>query len=229
MPERTCVVDDCDSPTVGRSWCRKHYGRWHRHGDPLRERPQRMCEVPGCAGRNFGHGLCEMHYTRRRNHGTVDPRPDSRRKHQQVGEDRRVCIVCNESLPEDSFHRDKTRWDGFARQCKSCRKAAKADYRADPEVLRARAQWRRAKKLAPDAERFFDVEIFERDSWICGVCNEGIEASLRFPHPMSASLDHVIPLTRGGNHTRANCQASHLLCNQRKGARLVGRDSQVAG
>jgi hypothetical protein len=29
-----CSVDACDRPTVGRGWCRRHYHRWMRHGDP---------------------------------------------------------------------------------------------------------------------------------------------------------------------------------------------------
>ena len=32
---KTCTIDGCEKPTVGRGWCRKHYNRWHRHGDPL--------------------------------------------------------------------------------------------------------------------------------------------------------------------------------------------------
>lgn len=36
---------------------------------------------------------------------------------------------------------------------------------------------------------------------------------------MSASLDHVVPLSLGGAHTPENTQASHLICNGRKGNR----------
>lgn len=30
---------------------------------------------------------------------------------------------------------------------------------------------------------------------------------------MSASLDHVVPMSKGGGHTYANTQCSHLKCN----------------
>lgn len=33
MAQSTCEFDD--QPVVGRGWCRKHYTRWTRHGDPL--------------------------------------------------------------------------------------------------------------------------------------------------------------------------------------------------
>jgi 5-methylcytosine-specific restriction endonuclease McrA len=37
---------------------------------------------------------------------------------------------------------------------------------------------------------------------------------------MSASVDHIIPLVLGGEHSMANVQAAHLVCNLRKGDRL---------
>lgn len=31
-----CIVDDCDREATGaRGWCKRHYCRWRRHGDPL--------------------------------------------------------------------------------------------------------------------------------------------------------------------------------------------------
>lgn len=38
MPKRTCSIESCESPVVGRGWCRKHYLRWYKTGDPLKVR-----------------------------------------------------------------------------------------------------------------------------------------------------------------------------------------------
>ena len=35
----TCSIDGCVDNAWARGWCTKHYRRWHRHGDPLREAP----------------------------------------------------------------------------------------------------------------------------------------------------------------------------------------------
>lgn len=59
-------------------------------------------------------------------------------------------------------------------------------------------------------------DVYRRDQWVCGLCGEVIDEGLNYPHPMSASLDHIVPLSRGGVHQLHNVQASHLRCNLRK-------------
>lgn len=61
-------------------------------------------------------------------------------------------------------------------------------------------------------------EIYERDGWMCGLCHQPVDPALTFPDPMSASLDHIVPMARGGPHLRHNVQCSHFICNSRKGA-----------
>ena len=36
---RTCAVDSCGRPHLARGWCRAHYLRWQRHGDPRADVP----------------------------------------------------------------------------------------------------------------------------------------------------------------------------------------------
>lgn len=79
---------------------------------------------------------------------------------------------------------------------------------------------RRARMANCERESFPDSEIFERDGFVCGICNEPVDMELRFPDVMSASLDHIIPLSRGGGHVRSNVRLAHLGCNARKCARL---------
>lgn len=60
------------------------------------------------------------------------------------------------------------------------------------------------------------AEIFNRDRWTCQLCLKPVDGQLRSPHPMAASLDHVIPLARGGTHEPSNCQLAHHICNSVK-------------
>jgi len=41
-----------------------------------------------------------------------------------------------------------------------------------------------------------------------------------FPEPMSATVDHIVPVSLGGAHTEDNMQAAHFFCNTAKGARI---------
>jgi len=40
--------------------------------------------------------------------------------------------------------------------------------------------------------------------------------NLSHPHPLSASIDHIIPLSRGGTHVEGNVNGVHLRCNIQK-------------
>lgn len=58
--------------------------------------------------------------------------------------------------------------------------------------------------------------IAERDKWVCGLCRKRVDPRLQWPHPMSWSLDHIIPIACGGEHSYANTQLAHLRCNVSK-------------
>ena len=50
---------------------------------------------------------------------------------------------------------------------------------------------------------------------------EEVDMSLKFPHPMSASVDHIIPLSLpGATDTKANVRLAHLGENVARGNRV---------
>lgn len=66
-------------------------------------------------------------------------------------------------------------------------------------------------------QRYSRDDIFERDGWICYLCKLPVDKTLRFPHPGSASLDHVLTLSRGGDNAPRNVRLAHMSCNWYKG------------
>lgn len=103
----------------------------------------------------------------------------------------------------------------------------------NPEVrranLRRKTQLRRARITDPDAEPIDRDAIGDRDAWRCGLCCKRVDPNLPYPHPKSASLDHIVPLSRAGRHVRENVQIAHLACNVAKGNRGGGEQLLLVG
>ena len=57
----------------------------------------------------------------------------------------------------------------------------------------------------PDKRR----SLFERDKWTCQYCGEIVSSD-------NATLDHYIPQSKGGNHSKENLRTCCLVCNSIK-------------
>ena len=86
-----------------------------------------------------------------------------------------------------------------------------------PEKKRARDQRRRAVVFGHTADLISRDRVGDRDGWVCGICRRDVDISLPWPDPKSPSLDHIVPLARGGRHTYSNVRISHLTCNVKRG------------
>lgn len=54
--------------------------------------------------------------------------------------------------------------------------------------------------------------VYNQHNGICGICSQPV----RFE---DFSIDHIVPLARGGTHVFGNLQPAHLWCNSKKGDR----------
>jgi hypothetical protein len=52
-------------------------------------------------------------------------------------------------------------------------------------------------------------KIFERDNWTCQYCGDKVTKD-------NASIDHYVPQSKGGNHSKANLRTSCFVCNSIK-------------
>lgn len=67
--------------------------------------------------------------------------------------------------------------------------------------------------------------ILRKTATVCALCGMPLDKSLKYPNPMSVSIDHVIPVALGGRSTIDNLQATHLICNKVKGKKLLSKPS----
>ena len=56
---------------------------------------------------------------------------------------------------------------------------------------------------------------------VCGICGNPVDFSLKFPHPLSPCIDHIIPIAKGGHPSDIdNLQLAHFCCNRQKSDKL---------
>jgi 5-methylcytosine-specific restriction endonuclease McrA len=89
-------------------------------------------------------------------------------------------------------------------------------YALNPERGREHARNSTAAHDARKRDQFIEhVEasvVLARGGGICGICGTPVDLD-------DFHVDHVIPLAKGGEHSYANTQPAHPICNIRKGDR----------
>jgi hypothetical protein len=153
-PGTVCEIDGCDKPVESRGWCRAHYKKWFKYGDPTVVRNKRVVISDGCKN----------------------------------------CTTCDRVLPLEEFYRNPIHTSGLDYACKDCMAA-----RSNGGITVA--------------------ELRERDGDLCYLCDRLMSfrrSRIGNYNPRRASIEHVIPRARGGEHTLDNVKLACLRCNIRK-------------
>ena len=57
---------------------------------------------------------------------------------------------------------------------------------------------------------------------ICAICGRPVDMELKAPDPMSPTVDHIIPLNKGGHPSDINnLQLAHWICNRMKSDKVI--------
>lgn len=231
-----CTVNDCDAYVRARGLCMKHLHRFNRHGTteppkPWIDLPEGMRWCTGCQGARPADQFSGKHSVCRPCAADVRRRWRSKNPVHAPRVATR-CAACGTSFDGDKRNRlycsgscrkvGKLRYDtAYERPPERRHEANKRWRESHPDTNRDKSQRYRARKIARHVEDVSSQAVLERDGWVCRLCGFLIDRSLSYPDPMSQSVDHRIPLIAGGEHSMANCQAAHLICNIRKGASIV--------
>lgn len=93
-----------------------------------------------------------------------------------------------------------------------------------PDEVHQQTLQRRARLRGVHVEEVRPFEVFARDGWRCQLC--GCPTPKRLLGTRSRrkpTIDHIVPISKGGPHSYANVQCACAQCNMRKNARTKGQ------
>ena len=118
----------------------------------------------------------------------------------------RVCTKCNTQFTGKR--------EGLCPECKTEHK--KEWKRIYNRVHGNQSNWKeRAAKYGVQYERFSKKTVFDAANWMCELC--GTEVIAEPKQDNSAELDHIKPISIGGDHILSNVQCLCRKCNREKG------------
>jgi 5-methylcytosine-specific restriction endonuclease McrA len=119
-----------------------------------------------------------------------------------------TCNVCGEKII--GKHNKRT--------CPKCEAIKHKEYR------RITKHRKRARSKSVKSESYSPTAVFERDKWICQLCGDKLNKKLRGTFDDKApELDHIIPLSKGGDDMMYNVQCACRKCNSTKSNKMIGQ------
>lgn len=106
---------------------------------------------------------------------------------------KKVCIGCNYEFETTSSQRHYC-----STECKEWQKS---------QIRRSFIKYK---------TKTFKANLYFLANGLCGICHTPIDTSIKYPDHMSLSVDHIIPLSKGGTHVNGNLQVAHWICNVQK-------------
>lgn len=241
---RSCAFEGCAVPSRSRGFCERHYRRWRAYGDPgYTPMEDPIARAAMAASRPPAKGRKSDPCTDCGNPvqlGNTSAGPGKmtclpcRRARRDVGKPTH-CAFCSEAF--EPIHSRRV----WTRCCsKSCARQlelslGKHSFQSKPrygvmspeESARRvsvrneeKTRSRRARLLGVEREYYTTDSIAERDAYVCHLCDQLVNMGLRWPILGAASVDHIIPLSKGGDDRLSNVALAHLGCNMSKGNRV---------
>lgn len=148
-------------------------------------------------------------------HGTVSPRR---------------CIVCQTTFyhrTERTFCSVECKSRAWGKTCRDCGVSytQKKNTSGKCRVCRGRDRNRassirlrvRRGKSQAAISKLSVREVWDRDNGVCQICRKRIDWNRKWPNSKSMSVDHIVPISKGGTDEEANVRAAHLGCNSKRG------------
>lgn len=220
---RTCTKEGCGRKHVAKGLCSTHYNK-AKYPSSVRHRKREVpCAACGATvlkyvGENRYQPTCSY---RCRYFVTFGRWPAGQELVGPLPKPQRETVPPIVEIPSTSagFLSGPCAWCGTAftqdlritgvpmRYCS--KRCAKRQANARYDAIRGRFNISPRERLA----------IYERDAWMCQLCNEPVDPSLPPTHRWAATLDHVVcqSWTLIPDHSASNLRLSHRMCNSVRG------------
>ena len=224
MDKRTCTIDGCEGKPVGRGWCSAHWQRWRNHGDPL----------GGAAGPRVRKAVDHPDGTRECSMcGERKPLTEAFDRDKRASGGRRSrCKSCRGSYMKDYYAETASAKKEYERTRRLADPARARSY----DAMRYERDREKRIALATDATHRRRQRIKESEPergvtrralraihgdachW-CGIAMSFDSVRKGQFRPDLATIEHLIPLSKGGTHTFTNARLACWECNIRRGNR----------
>lgn len=229
MTKGTCSIDGCSANVVARGWCNRHYLRWRNHGEPTAGGPsptvRRAQDLPDgrrvCAGCRRTLALTEF---------DRDPAGSLGRRSR--------CKECRSAHMKAYYAKDPERFREYERTRRReltehmrALDAERYERHREKRIALAseHAHTRRIRMQDAPMDRWISrASLRRRDGEACCYC--GVQMTFRAPRkgeylPMLATIEHIVPVSKGGTHTWDNVTLACWRCNIARG----NRDANPSG
>lgn len=222
MIKRTCGMPECTKPHRARGLCSTHYNQQHASTEQRHAKqtvPCTWCQADCIkdVGREnkYDELFCSLacRDANRARHATERRLPVGPVPHTW-------CRIPAGHPARRQPKRPRVWTAGYCAECTTTYLSIQPGTRFCS--LACTKRWHRRKQkedqgqVVPATVRAY---VYERDGWTCWLCDLPILRDARSPHPLSHSVDHVLPQSLGGGHEATNLRAAHFLCNAKRGNR----------
>lgn len=206
-------------------------GIYERH-----KRPEILCSVEGCSNKHYAKGLCRKHWSKQYNRQYEETHKEQIKQYRQNNkekkrdymkqyrQDNKGEIARYKKLYEEIYKERKVEWnkryfqthkEQMAKSLKQWRRTHKEKcseyskrYRQSPKG-RISGKANNHSLTVEEVKNIYEANISKYGRLTCILCNKTIEFG-------EDSLEHKIPLSRGGANDCKNIGVAHLNCNRKK-------------
>lgn len=170
--------------------------------------PIKTCTQDGCDRPLRARGLCSTHYNQR-----YQPERHAARSVS--------CVVCGTMVQRAT----KGRQPACSTRCRAVIQWGSRCHDGPSAYSWAHDAAQRAARAGAKVIDLFDrIEVFDRDGYRCYLCRAITDPSLSPFSPAYPTVDHVVPLSRGGDHSLGNVRTACLGCNSSKQDQMIKAD-----